>query len=109
MEARTSFTEECYDTVQDNKEQASSENLVHGKAAAGLAIHGDGGEEQEPIGNVKAVQDDGHQEKVSYQCKTCDRSFSQADNMKTHMLIKHLESEVFCCNACGTMFKTSEG
>ena len=29
--------------------------------------------------------------------------------MKTHMLIKHLESAVFCCNACGTMFKTSEG
>ena len=69
MEARTSFTEECYDTVQDNKEQASSENLVHGKAAAGLAIHGDGGEEQEPIGNVKAVQDEGHQEKVSPSAK----------------------------------------
>ena len=101
MEARSSFSEECSDTVL-------SENQADGKTAAGLAIHGDG-EEQERIGNVTAVQDDGRQERVSYQCKTCDRSFSRADNMKTHMLTKHLESAVFCCNACGKMFKKSEG
>ena len=51
MEASSSFREECSDTVQDNKEQASSENLAHGKTAVGLPIHGhalDGdGEEQE--------------------------------------------------------------
>ena len=67
------------------------------------------GEEREQIGNVTAVKDDGHQERVSYQCKTCNRSFSRADNMKTHMLTKHLESAVFFCNACVKMFKKSEG
>ena len=73
MEASSSFSEECSDTVQDNKEQASIENLAHGKIAAGLPIHGhelDGdGEEQERIRKLKAVQDDGCQERVSYQCK----------------------------------------
>jgi hypothetical protein len=82
MEASSFFSEECSDTVQDNKEQASSENLAHGKTAAGHELDGDG-EEQERIGKVKAVQDDVLQERVSYQCKTCDRSFSRANNMKS--------------------------
>ena len=104
MEAHSSFSEECSDAVQINKEEDFSENLMHVKAAAGE----DGSEEQEPLGLVTAVQDGGRQEKVSYQCKSCDRSFSRADNMKTRMLRKHVESSVFCCNACGTVFKTSE-
>ena len=101
MEASSSFSEECSEPVLDNEEKASSD--------AGLAIHGDG-MEQEQIENVTAVQDDGRQERVSYKCKICNRSFSRADNMKTHMLTKHLESAaVFCCNACGKLFKSSEG
>ena len=77
MEVSSSFSEECSEPVLDNEEKASSD--------AGLVIHGDG-EEQEQIENVTAVQDDGRQERVSYKCKICNRSFSRADNMKTHML-----------------------
>jgi hypothetical protein len=93
-------------------EQASSENLAHGKASVGLPIHGhelDGdGEEQEQIGIVKAVQDDGRQERVSYQCKTCDRSFSRAYNMKTHMLKKHLDSAVMLVVLCSKLQRASK-
>ena len=104
MEASSSSSQKCSDTELDNKEQTTSERQVCGKTAD-LAINRDG-EEHARIGNAKAVQDDGHQETVTYQCKKCDRKFARADNMKTHILTKHTESAV-SCYTCSTKFKTS--